>query len=359
MKNSCFRGVANRPCCDLYFTEEADGNRLHPARPFIPRAGLPFSRKEFVVKVFITGITGFVGSYLAEHLIQQGDTVLGADLDPWSPALASTPVAKVEVVPWDIAGNITETICDRVADFEPDAIVHLAAISIPADCGVEEPTPEALATNVDGTRAVMHLAASLPSPPRVLFVSSMHVYANVKPLASVVDEHSPVNPISPYGLTKLRGENIIHEAANEDGIEAVIVRAFQHSGPRQGPRLMLADWVKQVIHHKSNLLKLRRREVRTDITDVRDIVRAYRLLLEKGTPGATYNVGSGVLQRGEDILDLLFEVRPPRLPVEELSPGEQWRPVADITKIMKETGWSPRIPLRNTLTDMIEWESRK
>lgn len=319
------------------------------------------------MKVFVTGITGFVGAYLGDYLLEQGDEVLGASLEQdWPAGAADSPVAGCDVLPWDITVDAPPEIAERVARFAPDAIVHLAALSVPGDCAAacccgdsEQPTSRAIAVNVTGSRNVMRLAASLPAPVRVLMVSSSHVYAPASRLSPVVNEESPVAPTSAYGKTKLAAEEVVRLMAGETGVEAIIARAFQHTGPGQSSRMMVSDWVRQIVHSHAKMLKVRCREIRRDISDVRDVVRAYRLLLERGHSGQTYNVGSGVVHRGEEILDLLFTLHGPRRPVEELTSGEQWRPTADITRIMRDTGWSPTIPLRQTLADMIEWEERR
>src|SRR5207302_5509734 len=118
----------------------------------------------------------------------------------------------------------------QIAAFAPEAIYHLAAISIPADCGQTQPTTLAHAVNVQGTKHVLALAASLKPVPRVLFVSSAYVYAPVDPNSPVVNERSPLAPPNAYGRTKLAAEELVQEAA-KCGLPAVIARAFNHTGP--------------------------------------------------------------------------------------------------------------------------------
>ena len=122
---------------------------------------------------------------------------------------------------------------ERIEAFGPEVIYHLAGLSVPRDCGGDEPAPVAVAVNVGGTGQVVRLAASLKSSPRVIFVSSCHVYAPVDPENPQVDESSPVGPAHAYGQTKWAAEREVRRAVEQDECDAVVVRSFQHTGPRQ------------------------------------------------------------------------------------------------------------------------------
>ncbi len=305
-------------------------------------------------RALITGIPGFVGGFLAEHLLAQGDAVLGAAFDGrWEPNSSEAVRSRVELVAWDLSrdSGLSAEARRRIEAFEPSAVYHLAALSVPSDCGREDPLPGAVAVNVEGTRRVVELASQLPTRPRVLFVSSAKVYAPVDPRNPVVAETAPVGPRTAYGCTKLAGEDIVQAAVARGDCDAVIVRAFQHTGPRQGPRMMLPEWAKQFAEQQSGPVEVRTRDAVIDLSDVRDVVRAYRLVVEHGQPGNVYNVGSGRPICSGDVLDLLRRLAGPERPIRETRPGPKQDPIADIARLRRQTGWRPEVPLEQTVAD--------
>jgi GDP-4-dehydro-6-deoxy-D-mannose reductase len=199
------------------------------------------------VRAFITGITGFAGSFLAEHLLACGDAVLGCSRDGrWENGIPPALQGRAEVIAWDVGEPISAAALDRLRDFAPDAVFHLAGLSIPAECGADEPTADALRVNAGGTERTAELAASLPSYPRMLFVSSCRVYAPVDFAHPFVKETSPLAPRRGYGKSKLAAEEALRRLAADTGLETIIVRACNHAGPRQSPRLMLSEWCRQL-----------------------------------------------------------------------------------------------------------------
>jgi len=309
-------------------------------------------------RALITGLPGFVGGFLAEHLLECGDAVLGCSPDgEWEPTSPEELRHRVELVAWDIGDGdgLCEEARRRIERFRPEAIYHLAALSVPQDCGEDEPSPRAVAVNIDGTRRVMELAASLPSRPRVLLTSSSHVYAPVSAESPKVDETAPLAPRRGYGQTKLAAEAEVRRAVEGAGCDAVIVRGFQHTGPRQSPRMMLPEWARQFAQGGSEPVKVHTRDARIDLSDVRDVVRAYRLLMERGERGEVYNVGSGVSRRSGDVLDVLRAMADPKRPIEELRPGFKQDPIADITRLVRRTGWRARVSLETTVADTLAW----
>ncbi len=322
-------------------------------------------------RALITGISGFVGGFLAEHLLDSGDAVLGVSPDGrW---MASSPAALascVEVLPWDVADRSApdDEARRRIEDFRPTAIYHLAALSVPADCGCDEPSPAAAAVNVEGARRVVALAESLSDGsrsrgPRLLFTGSSHVYAPVSAASPTVDETAPLEPASGYGLTKLAAERIVLQAARTGRCEAVVARAFQHAGPRQSDRMMLPQWARQLAADsavgESEPVEVHTLDAYIDLSDVRDVVRAYRLLVERGENGSVYNVGSGVSRRSGDILNALMRIAGSRRPVIELRPGRKQDPIADTARLRAATAWRPEIPIERTVADTLQyWRQR-
>lgn len=312
-------------------------------------------------RALITGVSGFAGGFLAQHLVDCGDAVLGCSPDgAWEQYSAEELSDRVELVAWDLGSRegISSEARQRIERFRPDWIFHLAAISVPEDCGPAQPSPEAVAVNVGGTRRVLELACSFAWRPRVLLTSSSHVYAPVDRHSARVDEKAPLGPTRGYGRTKLAAEEEVRLAVEQHGCDAVIARAFQHTGPRQRPPMMLPQWVEQFVRGGSEPLRVHTRNAQIDISDVRDVVRAYRLLAEHGRRGEVYNVGSGVSRTTGCVIDLLRRVADPNRPVVETHPGFKQDPIADVTRLAEATGWRAAIPLEQTIADTLAWWRR-
>ncbi len=292
------------------------------------------------MKAFITGIAGFAGTHLTEHLRACGDEVLG-----------STQQGAAGTVRWEIPQSLSSEALVRVQQFAPDVIYHLAAMSKAEDCGKESATPQATAVNFVGTERVLQLATTLPSQPRVVFVSSSYVYPAVDSLVPL-PETTPAAPTNGYGHSKLAAEDLLRTYVQERGLRGVIARAFQHTGPRQLPRFMLPEWCAQFVGGTSPVT-MHNSEAWIDLADVRDVVRAYRLLATQGVPGEAYNVGSGQAQRSGDIFLALRAIADPTRPFQVTKQQLKRGPIADISKIAAATNWRPQIPLDQTIRDTL------
>jgi len=309
-------------------------------------------------RALITGVAGFLGSFLAEHLLDSGDEVLGCSPDGlWQKSSPAELSNRMDLLAWDLGDpvGISPEARRRIEDFRPDCIYHLAALSVPGDCGGKEPTPLAATVNVGGTRQVMELAASLDSRPRVLLASTSHVYAPVSRHAPRVDETSPLGPRLAYAKTKLAAEEEVRRAIREHDCDAVIVRIFQQAGPRLDPRLMLSQWARQFVLGGSRPVEVYTLDAHIDLSDGRDSVRAYRLLIEHGRCGEVYNLGSGVRRRSGDVLEILRSMTDPGRPIIELDPGFKQDPIADISRLVRCTGWRATIPVETTVADTLAW----
>lgn len=307
------------------------------------------------MRALITGITGFVGEYLAEHLVASGDQVMGSGfLDTWSPDVDTLLRETISVFAWDLTQPISREFRMAVERFAPDCVYHLAAISVPAECGLREPSPRATAVNVGGTRAVVDLCQSLATPPRLLMVSTAHVYAPVAEQDPRVSEHAPLNPSTPYGLTKLHAEQVCQEAIRQ-GADILIARAFHHSGPRQLPKFLLPEWAAQFAREEEGPVQVRTLDCVLDLSDVRDVVRAYRLLLRHAPTGGVYNVGRGSGVCGRTVFETLARLAGRPRPVAERDPGLRQHPIADISRLVAATGWHPVIELEQTIADTLDY----
>ncbi len=310
------------------------------------------------MRAFITGITGFAGTHLAEHLLASGDRVAGCSRNGcWQPERLPAAPEAVDLLAWDIADDAPETLRAGLAALQPDCIFHLAAVSVPRECGQRDPTGRAWAVNVLGTRRVLNLAASLPSMPRVILVSSSHVYATVAAEDLAVREDARCEPAGAYGRTKLAAEGELLRAVAVNGLDGIVARTFLHAGPRQDPRLMLSHWCRQMFDASAATISVLNLDSHFDMSDVRDIARAYRLLAVDGSAG-TYNVGSGVCQHSGKIFELLRSLAGCEKPMVETAPGIRREPVADISRLERDTGWRPQIEMKTTLRDSLAyWKS--
>ena len=226
------------------------------------------------MRALITGGKGFVGQWLAAHLKDGGDEVAVIDIE--------TDVAD---------GSAVRRV---MADVLPDAVYHLAAMTHVGESW-DDPS-RVLRVNVLGTAELLAAARTLTRAPRVLVVSSAEVYGVVRPEQLPLGEETPTAPASPYAASKLAAEAVALQAWRGFGQPVLVVRPFNHIGPGQSPNFFVPALAKRIVEAKrsgAGSLSVGTLSTRRDFTDVRDVVVAYRLLVERGEPGAVYNVCSG------------------------------------------------------------------
>jgi GDP-4-dehydro-6-deoxy-D-mannose reductase len=296
------------------------------------------------VRAFITGGGGFVGKWLAEHLREQGDDVVAVDLEV------------------DVAD--TAAIAPALEAAAPDAIYHLAAMT---HVGQSWESPAAvLSVNVLGTACVLAAARGLARSPVVLVVSSAEVYGAVAESELPLDESAPVAPLTPYAASKAAAEQVALQAWRGYGQPVIVVRPFNHIGPGQSPSFAvpaLASRIAQAEHDGTKTLSVGTLSTRRDFTDVRDVVRAYRRLVDVGAPGTIYNVCSGVDVAMSEIASRLLALAGADLTL--VTDPALVRPVdvpalrGDPARLRAATGWRSEIALEATLHDVLEyWRHR-
>ena len=293
------------------------------------------------MRSLITGGRGFVGHWLADHLRGLGDQVVVVDheVDVTDPA----------------------ALLSAFTAAAPDVIYHLAAMTHVGQSW-DEPL-RVLEVNVVGTAAVLAAARQCGSDPKVLVTSSAEVYGAVTdPSRLPLTEASSTAPLTPYAASKLAAEALVVQAGLGHGQQVIIVRPFNHIGPAQRPDFAVPALAKRIVEadrRGASTIPVGNMSARRDFTDVRDVVRAYRLLVEEGEPGSVYNVCSGrdvsIGEIADKLLDLAgtslaFEVdpdlvRPVEVPVLRGDPG----------RLMADTGWKPEIPLEQTLADVLDY----
>lgn len=296
------------------------------------------------MKSLITGINGFVGQHLASYLRSCGDEVRGT-------YVGSQPSSELDLK-WEISQPATPTLIDTLKDFAPDVIYHLAAISHPGSCGDDLPTDTCKAVNILGTRHVADLALALPTEPKVIFTSSSKVYGSRTADQPWAKEDDSLQPKGGYAHSKWAAENLLRDRI-EQGLKVVIARAFNHTGPGQSPIYLVPEWC-QKVKDANGPQTVRSLATSLDLSDVRDVVRIYRLLSEKGTLGETYNVGSGKAITTADIWNTLCEIRGQQIEVTAEKPEPAQQPIADVTKLHEAIGSIERVTLRQTLEDVYQ-----
>jgi GDP-4-dehydro-6-deoxy-D-mannose reductase len=304
-----------------------------------------------VRRILITGGTGFVGSHLIRFL-RSSDTKLIAVSS--SEAIFQQP--DVEYCTVDIRNS--EDINAVVRATNPTQIYHLAGVSsIAASCHDQRFTFD---VNVVGSYNVFEAAMRMPSPPRILNVSTSQVYA----ASSVaLTESSPIDPDTPYAATKAIAELLTVQYRRSVRGGVIIARAFNHTGPGQSPAFFLPSVAKQLAQAEVGLsppiLEVGNINVTRDFTNVRDVIAAYCELLEKGAIGEVYNVCSGRRVLLADLVrellrncnaNVKIKIDPARL-----RSGEILELVGDPRKLQNVTGWSPKIPLESTLQELLAY----
>lgn len=291
------------------------------------------------MRAFVTGGHGFVGGWLDAHLREAGDEVVLTD---------------------HIHADVTDpaSIGAAIREVQPHAIYHLAGM---AQVGASWDDPlRCWEINATGTLNVLEAARSCATPPRVLLVCSAEVYGVVKPDELPLTEDSPLRPASPYAVSKVAADFLGLQAWLGRQVPTLRVRAFNHVGPGQGGRFLVTDVARQVVRlarEGGTTLTVGNLSPRRDFTDVRDVVRAYRLLIERGEPGEAYNVCSGVDVAIEDVVRRLLELG--GVDAELVTDPALLRPVdipvlrGDRSKLTRATGWEPTISLDQTLTDVL------
>jgi GDP-4-dehydro-6-deoxy-D-mannose reductase len=308
-----------------------------------------------VSRILITGGTGFVGRHLIEFLKAPNSRIS---------VLASAVSSSLEpdVDYYDVDIRDREAVRSVVWEVKPDRIYHLAAISA-VDTSWSNPTLT-YEVNVFGANNLFNAAMRLPSPSRILNVSSAQVYA---PSSRPLDEESFVRPNNPYAASKAMAEMLVveYQKYREGGI--VTVRSFNHTGPGQPPNFVLPSIAKQFAEIEAGLrppkLTVGNIQVMRDFTDIRDVVRAYCALLDRGRTGEIYNVCSGVAVRLADIIQVFESISGLKVEIETDAERVRSNDIAQIcgdpSKIREQTGWCPQISLQETISALLDyWRSK-
>lgn len=311
------------------------------------------------MKVIIIGAAGFVGKYLVKQLEHDyGCSVIITKMEH-----ESFLIPGIKTYDLDVLNR--EAVYALLEKEKPDYIVHLAAQSSVA-LAWKEPKLT-IEVNVIGCVNVLDAVRKVGYSPRILLVGSGEEYGHAAAKQVPITEEAVLAPGNIYAATKACQNMIGKIYADAYQMEVMMVRAFNHIGPGQTERFVVSDFCKQVAEieagKKEPVMYVGNLSAKRDFTDVRDIVRAYSLLLKKGVRGEIYNVGSGKAVAIQDLLDKILELSDSNIRVE--TDVARLRPVdvpvieADIEKIKQATGWKPEISLEDTLREVLaEWRSR-
>jgi GDP-4-dehydro-6-deoxy-D-mannose reductase len=307
--------------------------------------------------ILVTGAAGFAGSHLLDMLSAEGAQVV-AWHRPNGTQQATVVNATPAQVTWQSVDLLDrEGVCRAIADLRPSAVYHCAGA---AHVGRSwESTTGTFAVNVRGTHHLFEGLRRAGVRARVVLPSSAMVYASTD---EALTEDDPLMPRSPYALSKLAQEMVGRHALS-DTLHVTIARAFNHVGPRQNSYFAASGFARRIADVEAgrweNEIAVGNLSARRDLTDVRDTIRAYRLILERGQNGRAYNVCSGRAISIGDLLDMLLARA--RVTIRVRIDTVRYRPndipvlLGDHTRISTELGWQPLIPLERTLDDLLEF----
>jgi GDP-4-dehydro-6-deoxy-D-mannose reductase len=301
--------------------------------------------------VLVTGASGFAGSHLVQHLSGAHDIV------GWSRSAPRPEIAALaRWQPVDLRDR--DAVDAAIRELRPSAIVHCAGLPQVAESWADTAAP--LAANVLGTHRLLEAVRVNRVRCRIVIIGSAHVYA---PSTVPITEDHPLGPASPYALSKLAQEQLALRTVAEDGLEVIVTRSFNHTGPRQAPSFMAPSMARQIAAiergAREPIIRVGNLDTQRDLLDVRDVVRAYASLMRTGTPGTVYNVASGIGRQVRAVLAaLIARASVPirvEMDTERLRANDIPMLVGDATRLRAATGWAPQIPFEQTLDDLLDY----
>jgi GDP-4-dehydro-6-deoxy-D-mannose reductase len=302
----------------------------------------------------VTGATGFAGSHLLDDLLRDHGAVAA-----WANPAGTAPAVRPNVR-WQSVDLVNRAAVVRaIEETAPSVVYHLAGAAHVGDSWADPVRP--LRINTLGTHHLLEAIrlADLQCP--VLVAGSAVVY---RPSSEALDEESPIGPSNPYGFSKLTQEVV---AARDAWSPVFLARPFNHVGPGQSPAYVASAFARQIAEIEAGVtdavLSVGNLDARRDLTDVRDTVRAYRLLVEKGRPARPYNICSGVAYRIGDLLETMLRLARARITIaidaNRLRPSDTPVVLGNPARIAAEVGWRAMIPIDDTLTDLLDyWRQR-
>jgi GDP-4-dehydro-6-deoxy-D-mannose reductase len=310
-------------------------------------------------KILITGITGFVGSHLAEYLLSLNMEVYGTVKRRSRLDYIEGIKNKIKLIECDIIDSYS--VENAIRDAQPDYVFHLATQSfVPSSW--RSPL-ETMHTNIDGTLNVLEAIRKLDIDTKIQIAGSSEEYGMVYSDEIPIKEGNPLRPLSPYGVSKVAADLLGYQYFKSYGIKVVRTRAFNHTGPRRGEMFVTSNFAKQIAEIEKGLkepvIHVGNLDAQRDFTDVRDIVKAYLLAIEKGEIGDVYNICSGNGRKIQEVLDILLSLSNKKIKVQQdpnrMRPSDVELLVGGSNKFREKTGWKPDISFEKTMKDLLEY----
>lgn len=315
------------------------------------------------MKVLITGITGFVGSHLAEFLLSKKYEVHG--IERWRSDTKNIEAFKSKIIIHECDIRDFHSVRKVIDKAKPEKIFHLAAQSfVPSSWNAPS---ETITTNIIGELNIFEAVREVKINPWIHLACSSEEYGMVYENEIPIKETNPLRPLSPYAVSKVAQDLLGYQYYQSYKLNIVRTRAFNHEGPRRGDVFVTSNFAKQIAEiekkKKPPVLYVGNLEARRDYNDVRDIVRAYWLATEKCIAGEVYNVCSGRDWKIKDMLDYLLSLSKVKVEIKQdparMRPSDVPILLGDNTKFTKQTGWKPEIPFEKTLEDTLNyWRAR-
>lgn len=311
------------------------------------------------MKALVTGITGFVGSHMAEFLLERNIEVIGTVRQRSRMGHILHLQDQVQLIECELRDPFS--VDALIEGTKPDLIFHLAAQSfVPTSWNSPVDT---IHNNVSGEVNIFEAVRRLGLDSKIQIACSSEEYGHVEPHETPIKETNPLRPLSPYAVSKVAQEFLGYQYMKSYGLNVVITRTFNHTGPRRGESFVTSNFAKQIAEIEKGLrppiIHVGNLQAKRDFTDVRDVVRAYWLALEKGTMGESYNIASGKCCTIEEMLKLLLSFSNIKIEVTEdparLRPSDVEILLGDYSKFHEATGWEPLIPFETTMLDLLNY----
>jgi len=309
-------------------------------------------------KILITGASGFVGQHMLNFLADKKATILGIDKERESGSIGKQSKLNYEFRSLDLLDFIR--LKDNIRSFMPDIIMHFASLSNVAESW--EKPDFAYTNNTNIFLNLVEAVRQLELDCKILSVGSSEEYGKVEKRELPLTEESPLNPISPYAVARTSQEMLSKVYVDGFGMKIYLTRSFNHVGPGQSPKFFIPSMVKQVLDAQEN------DEIQTgdltiirDFVDVRDVVRAYWMILENGEPGSVYNICSGEGRVLRDVVLKIIERSGKQIKIiknpDRVRPADNQAIIGSYDKIYNELGWKPQIHFDQSLQDVMNERS--
>ena len=318
------------------------------------------------MRILITGITGFVGSHLAEYILNEhpGNEVYG--IKPWRSPRNHISEIEQRITLYDGDLNDLSSLITILNQVKPEIIFHLAAQSFVSSSYTA--TADTINTNVVGTANLLEAIRITKNDPVIHVCSSSEVYGQVDKSQLPINESTHLNPVSPYAVSKVGEDMLAYMYHQAYELKTIRSRMFTHSGPRRGEVFVDSFFALQLARIEQGIqkpvLKTGNLDSVRTFCDVRDTVKAYWMLVDKCDPGEVYNIGGNRTMTIKDMLDLLLNMSSVKndVKVEQdpklIRPADVTLQIPDCSKFVRATGWEPSISYEQTLQDMLDyWRS--